>query len=155
MSAWGPSGPRSTTWCPARSSGPEWANLAATLPPPDVDADGGWRAVLVDRYVVVRHFVPRLCRTIEFGATAEAAQVLEAFRQLPMMLEARATKRVPAGYLDADRSPHLGHPHRAPFRPLGSARASQGRTPSYNRTRPRPRLSPASGRLRAPSGGRH
>jgi len=50
------------------------ANLTATLPPPDADPAGEWRAELIERYAVVRSFVPQLCRTIEFGGTAEAAQ---------------------------------------------------------------------------------
>ena len=79
------------------------ANLTATLPPPDVDPAGEWRAELIERYAVVRSFVPQLCRTIEFGATAEAARTLDALRQLPELLVARATKRAAAGWLDATR----------------------------------------------------
>jgi len=77
------------------------ANIAAVLPPPDGDPGGEWRSALVERYAVVRSFVGRLCETIEFGATAEAMKVLDALRQLPALLDARATRRVPAGYLDA------------------------------------------------------
>lgn len=55
---------------------------------------------MVDRYAVVRRFVPKLCETIEFGATADAAGVLDALRGLPELLDARPTKRVPTGYLD-------------------------------------------------------
>ncbi len=44
-----------------------------------------------------------MCRTVELGATAEAAPVLIAFQGLPDLLEARATKRIPAGYLDASK----------------------------------------------------
>jgi hypothetical protein len=36
---------------------------------------GEWRVLLVERYTVVRKFVPLLVRTIDFGATAEAAAV--------------------------------------------------------------------------------
>lgn len=54
----------------------EVANLTATLPPPDADPAGEWRAELIERYAVVRSFVPQLCSTIEFGATAEAARTL-------------------------------------------------------------------------------
>ncbi len=78
-------------------------NLTATLPPPDADPAGEWRAGLIERYAAVRSFVPQLCRTIEFGATAEAVGVLDALRQLPELLEARATKRAPTGWLDAAR----------------------------------------------------
>jgi hypothetical protein len=49
---------------------------------------------------VVRKFVPLLVRTVDFGATAEAAPVLEALRGLPGLMDARATRRIPAGYLD-------------------------------------------------------
>jgi hypothetical protein len=79
------------------------ANLTSTLPPPDAEPAGEWRAELIARYAVVRSFVPQLCRTIEFGATAEAARTLAALRQLPELLETRATRRVPAGWLDATR----------------------------------------------------
>jgi len=79
------------------------ANIAAVLPPPDSDPGGEWRTALVERYAVVRPFVGRLCETIEFGATAEAMKVLDALRALPDLLDARATKRAPTGYLDASR----------------------------------------------------
>ena len=78
------------------------ANIGALAPPPDADLGGEWRAGLVERYAVVRRFLPRLCATIDFGATAEAVPVLAAFQQLPGLVEARGTKRVPVGYLDAD-----------------------------------------------------
>ncbi|MDQ2728994.1 MAG: hypothetical protein M3Y91_14315 [Actinomycetota bacterium] len=52
---------------------------------------------------MVRPFVALMCRTVELGATAEAAPVLIAFQGLPDLLEARATKRIPAGYLDASK----------------------------------------------------
>jgi len=55
------------------------------------------RGALVERYAVVRQFVPRLCDTIEFGATAEAIGVLDALFHLPSLLDARATKRAPTG----------------------------------------------------------
>ena len=35
-----------------------------------------WRAGLVERYPVVRRFLPVLCRVIEFGATGDAAPIL-------------------------------------------------------------------------------
>ncbi|MDQ2897459.1 MAG: Tn3 family transposase, partial [Actinomycetota bacterium] len=78
------------------------ANITAVLPPPDTDPGGEWRAAMVDRYAVVRRFVPKLCETIEFGATADAAGVLDALRGLPELLDARPTKRVPTGYLDQE-----------------------------------------------------
>ena len=69
--------------------------------PPDADADGEWRSALVERYASVRAFVPMLCGTITFGATADAAGVLSALRDLPRLLDARVTKALPAGCLDA------------------------------------------------------
>jgi hypothetical protein len=53
------------------------------------------------RYPLVRKFLRLLVETIEFGATAQAAPVLEALRALPDLLDTGATRRVPAGYLDA------------------------------------------------------
>jgi TnpA family transposase len=79
------------------------ANIATLTPPPDADPGGEWRGILVERYGVVRRFLALLCRTIDFGATSEAAPVLDALRELPELLDARPTKRVPAGYLDVRR----------------------------------------------------
>lgn len=79
------------------------ASLSQVLPPPDADPDGEWRARLVERLPAVRGFVPLLCRFIDFGATVEAAPVLAAVAALPELLQARASKRVPAGWLDARR----------------------------------------------------
>ena len=77
------------------------AHLTEVAQPPDADADGEWRAALVDRYASVRAFVPMLRETIEFGATADAAGVLSALRDLPRLLAARVSRAVPAGYFDA------------------------------------------------------
>ena len=77
------------------------ANIEVLTPPLEADAGGEWRAVLVERYAVVRRFLPQLCKTIDFAATAEAEPVLAALSRLPDLLETRATRRVPAGYLDA------------------------------------------------------
>jgi len=79
------------------------AHLIEVAQPPDADPDGEWRAALVDRFASVRAFVPMLCETIEFGATAEAATILSAMRDLPRLLDARSTRAVPPGYLDAGR----------------------------------------------------
>ncbi|MFN2506942.1 MAG: Tn3 family transposase, partial [Acidimicrobiales bacterium] len=76
------------------------ANIAEVVPAPGADPDAEWRAALVERYGVVRRFLPQLCATIEFGATAEAVPVLDALRGLPDLMAARPTKRVPTGYLD-------------------------------------------------------
>jgi TnpA family transposase len=79
------------------------AHLLEVAPPADADPDGEWRTALIDRFASVRAFVALLCETIAFGATAQAAQVLTAMKDLPGLLEARATTAIPAGYLDARR----------------------------------------------------
>ncbi len=76
-------------------------NIAGIAPPPDADPGGEWRTALIERYLVVRRFLPQLCATIEFGATADALPVLAALQQLPDLITARPTKRVPTGYIDA------------------------------------------------------
>ena len=45
-----------------------------------------------------------LCRVIEFGATSDARPVLAAIQALPELLEARRSKKVSAGWLDARRT---------------------------------------------------
>jgi len=79
------------------------AHLLEVAPPADADPDGEWRTALIDRFASVRAFVPLLCQTIEFGATTQAAGILEAMTDLPRLLDARATTAVPAGYVDARR----------------------------------------------------
>ena len=79
------------------------AHLLEVAAPADADPDGEWRTTLVERFASVRAFVPLLCETIEFGATAQAAGILAAMADLPALLDARATPAVPAGYLDARR----------------------------------------------------
>ena len=59
--------------------------------------------MVVERYATVRGFVKMLCRVIEFEATADAQKVLTAVRDLPGLLDARPTGRVPKDYLDARR----------------------------------------------------
>lgn len=76
-------------------------NLADVIPPPDTDPNGDWRATLVTRFAAVRGFLPLLTEVVAFGATSESAPVLEAMQALPELLAAKATKRVPAGFLDA------------------------------------------------------
>ncbi|MGH9011390.1 MAG: Tn3 family transposase [Acidimicrobiia bacterium] len=76
-------------------------HIAEVAPPADVDPGGEWRAGLLDRYRMVRRFVPQLPTVITFGATPDAQPVLDALKALPGLLEARATKRVPPGWLDA------------------------------------------------------
>ena len=79
------------------------AHLLDIAAPADADPEGEWRTTLVDRFASVRAFVPLLCKTIEFGATAQAAGILEAMTDLPALLDAPATTAIPAGYLDARR----------------------------------------------------
>ena len=79
------------------------AHLLDIAPPADADPDGEWRTALIDRFASVRAFVPLFCETIEFGATAQAADILTAMADLPGLLDARATTAIPAGYLDARR----------------------------------------------------
>jgi hypothetical protein len=76
------------------------AYLAEIAPPPGADPGGEWREALVDRFASVRAFVPMLASSIEFGAIDAAAPVLAAMRELPALLDLRATGKVPAGYLD-------------------------------------------------------
>ncbi len=79
------------------------AGVTEVLPPPDADPDGEWRARLMERFASIRGFAPLLCQVVEFGSTAEAAPVLAAMRDLPGLMETKASKKVPAGYLDARR----------------------------------------------------
>ncbi len=74
-------------------------NIAAATPPPSARAGGEWRTGIVDRYATVRRFLPSLCDTIEFGATAGAMPILNALLTLPELMLLRPTKRVPTGYL--------------------------------------------------------
>lgn len=75
-------------------------NIAAVTPPLSAQAGGEWRADILDRYATVRRFLPAMCNTIEFGATAGAEPVLDAWLRLPEVMTQRATKRIPAGYVD-------------------------------------------------------
>jgi hypothetical protein len=54
------------------------ANITDVAPAPGADPDAEWRATLVARFAVVRPFLPLLCTAIAFGATAEAAPILDA-----------------------------------------------------------------------------
>ncbi len=76
------------------------ANVHQILPP-DADPDGEWRSALMSRYPLVRKFLRVLAETIEFGATTDAAPVLDALKALPGLLEVGPSKRIPAGFLDA------------------------------------------------------
>ena len=80
------------------------ARVQETAPPADADPRGVWRAGIVDRYAAVRGLVKLLCQVIEFGATTDARPVLTAMQNLPALLDARPSKRVPTGWLDARRA---------------------------------------------------
>ncbi|MEV6635399.1 hypothetical protein AB0M54_32075 [Actinoplanes sp. NPDC051470] len=71
------------------------------LPPTDAAPDGEWRAQVVERFNTVRGFVRLLCQVVSFGATAEAVRVVNAMRDLPALIDAGDTVRVPKGWLDA------------------------------------------------------
>jgi TnpA family transposase len=77
------------------------AELRAAVAPPGVDPEQEWQAALCARLPVARKFVRALAETVEFGATADAARVLIALQDLPALLDAKASKRVPTGYFDA------------------------------------------------------
>jgi TnpA family transposase len=78
-------------------------NLRQVVPAPNEDPDAEWRGALVQRYGVVRRFLPEMVSTIQFEGTGEAGPLLEAFRALPALMEARPTVDVPAGHLDAKK----------------------------------------------------
>jgi hypothetical protein len=78
-------------------------SLRQVVPAPNEDPDAEWRGALVQRFGVVQRFLLKLVSVIEFGATAEAKPLLEAFRSLPVLLDARPTIEVPAGHLGADK----------------------------------------------------
>ena len=76
------------------------ANILAVTPPPGADPDGAWREAIIERYQSARRFLPKLCATISFSATAETQRVLDAFQALPRLMTARPTRGVPVGYID-------------------------------------------------------
>jgi TnpA family transposase len=76
------------------------ANIHQVIPP-DHDPDGEWRTALLTRYPLVRRFLCKMVETIEFGVTAEAAPILYALRALPDLIDAKPSKKVPSGFLDA------------------------------------------------------
>lgn len=78
-------------------------NLRQVVPAPNEDPDAEWRGALIQRYGVIRRFLPKLVGGIEFGATAEAGPLLEALRALPVLMHAWPTVAVPVGHLDAQK----------------------------------------------------
>ncbi|MFG2246377.1 Tn3 family transposase [Spirillospora sp. NPDC048823] len=76
------------------------AAVTEMVPPPEADDDGPMRALLAERIATVSGFLKTLTTVIEFGATAEAARVLEATKALPRLLDGRK-KKVTAADIDA------------------------------------------------------
>jgi TnpA family transposase len=76
------------------------ANINEVVPP-GADPNGEWRSALLARYPFVRKFLRLLVENVEFGASADAVPVLYALNDLPDLLDAGPTKRVPPGCLDA------------------------------------------------------
>ncbi|MGH3550297.1 MAG: DUF4158 domain-containing protein [Pseudonocardiaceae bacterium] len=66
------------------------AEVTGTVPPPDADDDGGWRAEMASRYPTVAGLVKTLTSVITFGANAAGAAVLAAMRGLPAALDYRS-----------------------------------------------------------------
>ncbi|MGH3722370.1 MAG: Tn3 family transposase [Pseudonocardiaceae bacterium] len=66
------------------------AEVTGTVPPPDAEDDGGWRAEMASRYPTVAGLVKTLTSVITFGANTEGAAVLEAMRALPAALAYRS-----------------------------------------------------------------
>lgn len=79
------------------------AGITAAAPPPGGDPHGQWRSRLVERWALVRRFLPALCQVIQFQSTPAAAPVLRALAGIPDLLDTRPTRKVPAGYVNADR----------------------------------------------------
>ena len=79
------------------------AHLRQVAPAPKEDPDAEWRGSLVQRYPLVRSFLPSLLETVRFGAQVEARPLLDAVATLPGLMEARPTISIPAGHLDARR----------------------------------------------------
>ncbi|MCU0299747.1 MAG: Tn3 family transposase, partial [Candidatus Nanopelagicales bacterium] len=77
------------------------AGITAVTPPPDADPGGAWRASIVERYAVVRRFLPKMCAVIDFGSTPATAPTLKAFQGLPELMATKPTRRVPASFLPA------------------------------------------------------
>jgi TnpA family transposase len=78
-------------------------SLRQVVPAPGEDPDAAWRGALVGRYATVSRFLPKLVATIDFGATAGARPVLEAFQKLPALMAPGAAVDVPARHLRVDQ----------------------------------------------------
>jgi TnpA family transposase len=81
------------------------AEVTGTVPPPDADDDGGWRAEMAAHYPTVSGLVKTLTSAIEFGANTEGRAVLAAMRALPTALAYRShhhsVRVLPARLIDA------------------------------------------------------
>jgi TnpA family transposase len=105
---WGEAVPLAAVWDAIESAVGSRAKLRTAMeavqefiPPKDASPDGEWRAQVVERFNTVLGFVRLLCQVISFGATAEAVRVVNAMRELPKLIDAGDTVRVPKGWLDA------------------------------------------------------
>ncbi|GAA0451525.1 transposase [Actinoplanes capillaceus] len=105
---WGDAVPLAVVWDAIESTVGSRAKLRTAMesvqeliPPKDAEPDGQWRAQVVERFNTVRGFVRLLCQVISFGATAEAVRVVNAMRELPALIDAKESVRVPKGWLDA------------------------------------------------------
>jgi len=105
---WGEAVPLAVVWDAIESAVGSRAKLRTAMeavqeliPPKDAEPDGQWRAQVVERFNTVRGFIRLLCQVISFGATAEAVRVVNAMRDLPALIDAGDTVRVPKGWLDA------------------------------------------------------
>ncbi|MGH3755630.1 MAG: DUF4158 domain-containing protein [Pseudonocardiaceae bacterium] len=63
------------------------AAVTDSVPPPDADRDGEFRAGLVDKIATVRGFLPLLCEHIEFGSTQAANPVLTAMKDIGPLIK--------------------------------------------------------------------
>jgi hypothetical protein len=102
---WGEAVPLAVVWDAIESVVGSRAKLRTAMeavqefiPPKDASPDGEWRAQVVERFNTVRGFVRLLCQVISFGATAEAVRVVNAMRDLPKLVDAGDTVRVPKGW---------------------------------------------------------
>jgi hypothetical protein len=66
------------------------AEVTGTVPPPDADDDGGWRAEMASHYPTVSGLVKTLTSAIEFEANTEGQAALTAMRSLPAALAYRS-----------------------------------------------------------------
>jgi TnpA family transposase len=63
------------------------AYVTGVVPPPEADADGEVRALLVNKIQTVRGFLPMLCEHIRFGATKQAKPLLKAMAEVGTLIK--------------------------------------------------------------------